>query len=256
MANLNTEGNTEHGPATETRERERLPEREHWMFRREEHSPEQERRVSMEVITSGSMVEAVGGFVAVVLSILSLANVAPVQLASIATIAVGTALLFEGGSFAMRFWSLPEEFREGHWGVTELAGGMMAEFLAGITGIVLGIFALGGHASALLMSVSILIFGLALLFGSGLTSRLNYLEMEPEEKGSIAWRLGHATTTVAVSVQILFGLTATVLGILALVGIAPLVLAEVTLLILGISVLLSGFAVAHRIMGLLRRCRC
>ena len=100
----------------------------------------------MEVVSSGSMIEAAGGFAAIILCILSMSGVAPIYLLPIATIVIGTALLFEGGAVASRDWKLPEEISTGRWASMELAGGMIAEFLAGVTGVILGIVASPGLA--------------------------------------------------------------------------------------------------------------
>jgi hypothetical protein len=110
-----------------------------------------------------------------------------------------------------------------------------------------------GFASILLTTIAGLVFGAALLLGSGLPVRLNYLEMD-KEKPETAHRFGHFITRFAAVVQVVFGTAGCVLAILALVGISPVILTTVTLLILGIAVLLSGSAVTSRVMGLLHRC--
>ena len=61
-------------------------------------------------------------------------------------------------------------------------------------------------------------------------------------------------TRFAAILQIVLGAAGCVLAILALVGIIPIILTTVTLLIVGVAVLLSGSAIASRIMGLLHRC--
>jgi hypothetical protein len=163
MVSLSTEGNTQQAQTTESREAERAGERPRWAFQREPRSPEQEKRVSMEVVSSGSMIEAVGGFAAVVLSILALVSVAPTYLPPIAAIVLGIALLFEGGAVASRYWRLPDEVVTGRWASMELASGMVTEFLAGVAGVVLGILALLGFAGILLTTIAGLVFGTALL---------------------------------------------------------------------------------------------
>jgi hypothetical protein len=253
MVSVSTEGNTRQSQSPESREEERVVERPRRTFQREPWSPEQERRVSMEVVTNGSVIEATGGFVAVVLSILALASIAPAYLLPITTIALGIGLLFEGGTVALRYWRLPDEVVTGRWASMELAGGMITEFLAGIAGIVLGILALLGFAGGLLMTTAALVFGAALLLGSGLPVRLNYLETN-QEKPETAHRFGRLMTRLAALAQVVFGAAGCVLAILGLVGIAPVILTTVAFLILGVAVLFSGSAVASRIMGLLHRC--
>ena len=107
------------------------------------------------------MIEAVGGFAAVVLCIVALAMAVATYLPPIAAIVLGVALLFEGGMVASRYWRLPEEVVAGRWASMELTGGMIAEFLAGVAGVVLGILALLGFASLLLTTIAGLVFGAA-----------------------------------------------------------------------------------------------
>jgi hypothetical protein len=255
MSTVKVEGNNLHSMSSEVREGERV-ERERWPFGIEPRTPEYERRVSMEVVSSGSMIEATGGFVAIVLSILSLVNIVPLYLVPIASLVIGIALLFEGGAVAARYWKLPSEIVTGQWASMELAGGMIAEFCAGFTGVILGILAILGFVPVLLTNVSVLIFGCALVLGSGLTSRLESLEygIEKEESKRTFYRRNRFGYIAAVGVQIVFGFIAVVLGILGLLGVASLTLTTVSLLILGFSTLLSGSAISNRIMHLLRRC--
>ncbi len=238
-------GNTLHNQPVETREPEKTPQRERWAFGREGWSPERERAVSMEFVTSGAIIEATGGFGALVLGILSLIGLIPGYLVPIAAIVLGGALLAEAGSVAVRYWKLPEEVSTGRWASLELAGGMIAEFLGGITGIVLGILALVGLMPALLTAVAVLVFGLAFLLGSGLTARLSHMESagQPQER---PWRSSRFTMRSAVGIQVLVGLAACVFGILGVLGISGPTLAAVGVLILGGSALVSGTALCTR----------
>ena len=138
----------------------------------------------------------------------------------------------------------------------ELAGGMISEFVAGITGVVLGILAILGFVPLLLATVCVLVFGGALVLGAGLTSRLESLEygIEVAESKRTFYRRNRLGSFAAVSVQIVFGLAAIVLGIIALTGFHALTLTSIGLLVLGFSALLSGSAISNRIMHLLHRC--
>ena len=65
-------------------------------------------------------------------------------------------------------------------------------------------------------------------------------------------RFGHLTREIAVAAsgtQMLIGVTAIVLGILALIGVDPLTLSLVGLLAVGASILFSGSAVSGRSPG-------
>jgi len=211
----------------------------------------------MEVVSSGSMIEATGGFAAIILAILSFCTVAPAYLVPVATIVLGTALLFEGGAVAARYWRLPPEIATGRWASTELTSGMFAEIAAGVAGVVLGILALVGLAPATLVATAMLVFGVALVLGSGLTSRLNHLEYSVREEAGKTERLARPArfvNRVATGFQFLIGLGATVLGILALLGFASAILVMISVLIVGLAAFLSGTAISSRIMHLLHRC--
>ena len=134
---------------------------------------------------------------------------------------------------------------------------MFAEFAAGITGIVLGILALAGVAPITLVSTAVLVFGVALILGCGLTSRLNHLELASGEETRGAERLYRPIRFVnrtATGVQLVIGLAAAIFGIMALAGFATLGLIMVSVLILGFATFLTGTAISSRIMHLLHRC--
>ena len=213
---------------------------------------EREQRQSAKVVAGGSIIEAIAGLAAVALSIIALAGVLPGYLAAIATIAVGVALLAQGGAVAARWSKLVAETPGYEWDSrSELGSGMTAEVLGGAAGVVLGILALIGVAPGVLIPVALLAFGGAMLVGTGTTADLGMFRGT-----STSPRLDHATREVTVAAsgtQMLIGITAIVLGILALSGVDSLILALVGLLAVGASILFSGSAVSSRMMGVLRR---
>ncbi len=250
----NSEANVQQAQAPASREEGRTFDRPRWTFQYEPWSPEQEQRVSMEVVSTGSMIEAVGGFAGVVLSILALAGIAPLYLLPITVIVLGIALLFEGGTVAARYWRLPVEVVAGRWASIELAGGMIAEFLAGAAGIALGILALVGIANLLLTTIAGLVFGAALLAGSGLPVRLGFLETGSGQGAAAARSFGRRAPSFAAVAQFVLGAAGGILAILALVGFSPAMLTNAALLILSIGLLWSGSMVTGRIMESLHRC--
>jgi hypothetical protein len=212
---------------------------------------EREEAKSAEVVAGGSMVEAIAGVSAVVLAILGLAGLLPVYLLDIATIAVGLALLFEGGAIAVRYSRLLSETVGSRLSSAELGGGMGVEVLGGIAGIVLGILALLGLMPLTLASVAAIVFGGTLLMSSGTTSRLNCLIIDGHGWPDTARRVAREAVLAAASVQVLVGLAGGILGLLALLGIYPLELALVAMLCLGASVLLSGTAISSKMLSVL-----
>ena len=206
---------------------------------------------AVEVVAGGSLAETIGGAGAVVLAILALAGILPGPLAAVATIGVGAALLFEGASIAAEFQALRLDVVSNRTEASELGGGMTAETLAGLAGVALGILALLGLAPTTLMAVALIVFGGGLLLGSVATARLNDLKIRGEVSDT-ARTVARASVETASGAQILVGAGGVVLGILALVGLAPATLIAVGMLSLGASVLFSGSAVGGKMLAILQ----
>jgi hypothetical protein len=211
---------------------------------------DRDEKQTAKVVAGGSIAEALAGLAAAALAILGLAGVMPGYLAAIATIAAGVALLAQGGAVAARWSRLVAETPGYEWDPkSELGSGMTGEILGGATGIVLGVLALIGVAPPVLIPVALLVFGGAMLVGSGTTVDLGQMR-----GGASRFDRGAREITVAASgTQMLIGIAAIVLGILALIGIDPLTLSLVGLLATGASILFSGSAVSSRMLGILRR---
>lgn len=192
---------------------------------------------TLHTLASGSIVEAVGGAAALVLAILGLATVMPHTLAAVATIAIGVALLAEGAAIAGRYARIVARSDMTRVSAAELGGGTSAEFVAGGAGVVLGLLSLLGVAPVSLTAVAAIVFGGALLLGSGATYRLRAPGQEHEAETT------REMVQAASGAQVLVGLSSAVLGIVALVGIAPETLTLVALLSVGATIVLSGAAI-------------
>jgi hypothetical protein len=213
---------------------------------------EPERQKSIKVVAGGSITEALCGAATVVLAIIGLAGVLPGYLASIATIAFGVALLAQGGALAARYSQVIHETLPHEWDTrTEIGGGMGAEVLAGAAGVVLGILGLIGLATGVLIPIAVIVFGGALLLGSGATMDLSTLS-GPITNERLA-HITHQATVAASGAQVLTGICAIVLGIIALVGVDPVTLTLVALIVVGGSVLLAGSAITSRMASVMRR---
>lgn len=209
-----------------------------------------ERNTFKELTFGGSTSVMTGGAAAGVLAILALAGVAPGYLVAIAAIALGVAMLFEGGFVAAEYGRiLNAGSNNGRLAKVELGGGLSGEALAGVAGIVLGILALLGVVPAVLISIAAIVLGAGQMFGSGITSRLNALKIDVSSEHETAKQVASEAMTAATGLQLLVGLAAVVLGILALVGLEPLTLDLVAMLALGSSFLLSGGAIAGRVLS-------
>lgn len=210
----------------------------------------QERRVARWV-ESGSTIEAVGGAAAVVLAIVGLADIAPVSMMAIAAIVLGGALFLQGGLVAAEYNEILSKFEGGPY--AEFGGGLGAEALAGISGVVLGILALFGLDAQTLMAVAAIVLGGGLVLSSGVASRLNSVKIDISRGSVEAKAAAHEAVTGASLTQIFIGVGAMILGVLALLSISPGVLTLVAMLGVGVSTLLSGGALIGRMWGMLTR---
>jgi hypothetical protein len=220
----------------------------------------------LEVESSGAAVEAVGGLGVIVLSILGLINLVPATLAAIAAIVFGVAALAQGSAIATEHSQLFSKFGGDTTGSLELGGGMTAEIMAGGAAIVLGVLALLRIAPEVLLPASVIVGGASLMLTAGSVRRLNNMKMAAAEASSTdsAQRVLHAATSGAAGSQLLAGVGAIVLGIIALASqpattlaaAAPqswLTLTLVGLLVLGASIMISGGSLTGRLMQMFSR---
>lgn len=215
-------------------------------------TPGREQEKTLRIVSGGAITEAVAGAGAIILAILALAGMLPVTLAAIATIAVGVALLAQGGAAAARWSRLVRDIGTHRPDERyELAGGLGAEVVSGAAGVVLGVLALLGQSPLVLLPVALLAFGGGLLIGSGVTVELGG-GVAPAAYDRFA-NLAREASLGASGAQALAGVAAVVLGILALIGTMPLTLTLIGLLAVGAAVLFSGSAVSTRLMHLMRR---
>lgn len=185
---------------------------------------------------------------AVVLAILGIAGLFRMDLAAAAVIGLGVMLLLQGVGVAMGYSGRLYEGRiADRLGIADVSRGLAAEFLAGIAGIALGILALVHIVPMTLMSVAVITYGGTLLLTSGEPVWL----IAMGNGGGKSHRLLHAICLVSVGVQALVGAGGVVLGILALVGIMPIVMVLIGLLASGASILLRSALVTGFLVNLL-----
>jgi hypothetical protein len=195
---------------------------------------------------SSALAEGIAGIGAVALAIIGLAHVFPEILVSVATIAIGVALAFEGGAISARYSAMlsePEEKSD----ATAQWGGVTALFVGGATGIALGILALVGVAPMVLIPVAALVFGSALVLDSGANERLSIMEARHTEGFRVSENVIRETTHAASGIQVLVGLGSIALGILALIGLVPMILSLVAMLSIGAANLLTGSMIGARL---------
>jgi hypothetical protein len=195
------------------------------------------RHETYKVVTTGSILEAVGGIAAGVLGILGLVGFAPMHMAAIAAMAFGVGLTAEGAAVASKYSELTH-YGNGAIVKSEVGGGSGAELLGGLAGGVLGLLALLGIAPLVLVSVAVIVFGASLLLGSASTARLGSAVSHFGEHD-----LSHASMEAAAGAEVLVGLATIALGILSLVGIEAMTLVLAALLSLGVAAIIAGTAI-------------
>lgn len=205
--------------------------------------------VGTEAAGYGGLVDAAGGIATVVLAIIGLAGVHADVLAPIAVIVFGVALLIQGGAMLSEYTqiSLPAAMSVEQFG----AGGLSSLFLVGVAGIVLGVLALIGIQTTILMSVAIIAFGAALVISSNSVRQLYQIRsagMRAAPQVGTQFLAGEMASGSA-AVQLLAGLAAIVLGILAVTGIYTAVLALAALIVLGATIVLSGSTLSGIVLG-------
>jgi hypothetical protein len=208
-----------------------------------------EDRKSSLILRSGFAAEGVAGIIGIALTILGLLNVVPQLLLPIATIVLGAAFVMNGSAVASRFSKLLKETSHGRFATSEFSVGLTTEFIGGVAAVVLGVLALLHIATTVLLPVSAIIFGTSLLFGSGMMARLNHLQM-PKATGNEEYHeVASEAVSIAAGVEILLGLGAAVLGIIALVNVNWMVLTYVALLCVGVASATSGSAIIAKLAG-------
>lgn len=206
-------------------------------------TPKSHSRVrALEFLGGGSLAESVAGAGAMVLAILALTGIEVTYLGAVATIAMGAALLFEGAAIAAEYSRVFSSLPNDTMSTVEVGGGVTAESVGGIAGVVLGILALLSVAPLTLMSVAVITFGATLVIAAAANYRLKDLSLDGGRLDPRSHRTIRAFVSATAGTQVLVGVGAVVLGIIALQGIAPLTLVMVGLLGLGAAVLLSGTA--------------
>ncbi len=211
-------------------------------------------RIGSETAAYGGLVDAIGGIATVVLAIIGLSGVHADVLAPIAVIVFGAALLIQGGAMLSEYTqiSLPAGASAEEFG----AGGLSSMFLVGVAGIILGILALIGIQTTVLMSVAVIAFGAALVIGSNSVRQLYQLRttagrsLAPQGMTQgVTQVLAGEMAAGSAGVQLLAGLTGIVLGILAVTGVYTPVLVLSALIVLGATLVLSGSTLSGLVLG-------
>ena len=197
-----------------------------------------------EVEPFGLLTEGAAGIAVIVLTIVALAGVSAVLLASIAAIVIGVGLTVQA------FNSAAEEARLLGVGAQDapLGGEVMVDTVCGLTGIVLGILALVGVHAVYLLPPALIVFGGALLLSGfiGMSPRT----MPVASSGAEPRIVSYQASPAASGLEILTGVAAIVLGILSVVMAPSEVLLLVGFLVVGAALLMVSASFAGAAMRL------
>lgn len=215
-----------------------------------------ERRTA-EVVGGGSSAAALCGLGAAVLGIVGLAGIYPLELCAVAILAAGAGFVFQGGAIAARYQQMRDNIvaAEGERGEKATETGMTSEMVGGVGAIVLGILALIHIVPMTLIAVSAIVLGGTLLLGSG--ASYETIEMAAADQQNFdAVRTAHRAASSAAGVDVLMGLGAVTLGILAVIGVGSARtspdLALIALLVVGVGQLVTDTTLAARMTSIFR----
>ncbi len=223
--------------------------------------PEQARevRISAKNVLGGTITESFASGAAIVLALLGLGGIRPHLMLPVAVIVMGAAFLFEGIAISMRFSKLLSETSQDRLEKAEFGVGLTSEYLGGITGVILGILSLLGIAPMILVPAAAIVFGLAFILSSGVTYRLDSLEIEGSEESTRVKKIAHEAVKTSAVLEYVLGVGAMVLGIIAIAGVYAstagfvTMISLVSLLVVGLAGLVTGAAVTSRMISIFQK---
>lgn len=204
---------------------------------------EHEEKVTAAAVTGGSTLELIGGGAAVVLTIIGLAGFLPFYMTSIATIAIGGALLAHGAAVAARWNETMRQVASDRRHRVEVSSGVGSEMLGGAAAVALGIIALAGVMPFVLLAVAAIVLGGSIVLGAPAHTDLARMASEGDRLGKLTYEAVEGSS----GAMVLAGVGAIVLGILALINVGPpFTLVMVSILAIGAAVFLGGSALTAR----------
>lgn len=201
-------------------------------------------RVTRTAMASGSSFELFAGVIGIAVAIAGLAGSHPLIMAAIGTIAVSFALIAQGSTVAARWKKAVHIVGEERTDVF----GISTELVGGLVGLVLGVAALFYLTPERVLPAAVIVLGVTLLVGGPTQPDIAEVASSASRK---SWQVTRDAVRTSSSVMVIAGLAAIVLGILAGVAAAPvLILSLVALLCVGAALVISGGALfarfAHR----------
>ena len=201
----------------------------------------------MGLLASGATVASMWGLGALVLAIVGLSGVFAAQILPVTVIVLGLAMLGLGATAAT--WVRMFRFSK-HQGSRRRIGvlvGVASAVIAGLVGVVLGILNLVFLGALQFGAVAIIVMGAGLLLHSEVMRRVSqfanhviYHEAEARQPGG---PFAMNALSLAPLRDFIVGLGAVILGILAVMSFAPVVLAFVALLTMGVALSASALTI-------------
>lgn len=194
----------------------------------------------------GLLTEGAAGIAVIVLTVVALAGISTLTLASIAAIVIGVGLMVQAFNSAAEDarWTVPNTSVSA---VNATFGGeVMVDWACGLTGIVLGVLALVGVNSAHLLPPALIVFGGGLLLSGAISMRPRTMQVATQVSTAGAERqmVAYQGSPAASGIEVLTGLAAIVLGILSVI-MAPFgVLVLVGFLVVGAALLMASASFA------------
>jgi hypothetical protein len=207
----------------------------------------------------GGFADAIGGIATVVLAIIALSGTHADLLIPIAIIVFGAALMLQAGTMLSEYTHISFPTETSSVSVEDFRGGGLSMlFLAGAAGIILGVLALIGIAPVILTAIAAIVFGGSLVVSSTAVWHLHVVKHAARRAAmSPDWRqwseiLAGQMASGSAGMQAMAGLAAVVLGILAVIGTFPAVLTLVALLVMGVTIVLTGAELSGAVTGFMR----
>jgi hypothetical protein len=179
-----------------------------------------------------------------VLAILGLSGVAPIYTLPMAGIVIGLAFLTLGaiGTAWVRMFRFAENATSRDRIV--FFSGVAAVLIAGLAAVVLSILNFMALGDARFAAIAVILSGLGLLWHSGVMRRVSHFTYDVTYEGA-EWRPSSGPFAInALSLapvrDLLVGLAGVVLGVLAMMNVAPVILGFVALLIIGAALTVTA----------------
>ncbi len=185
----------------------------------------------------GLLSEGAAGIATIVLAVIALAGTAATALASIVTIVIGVGLMAQAFNSAAERSKAILASSVSTAQSAEVGGEVMVYASTGITGIVLGILALVGINAAHLVPAALIVFGGALLL-SGAIEMVPRTVPVASPTGGPVQIVSYPGSAATGGLEIMVGIAAIVLGILALIFMSSWVLVLVGFIAIGAAMLM------------------